>query len=338
MLKKITFTALLCTGFWSCGNSNSTTDASTSNVVTTTNESAAAAVNAAYVPTQLTSNETQILFDALNPRVTWGTTQCFKRAHAWTHDMSILRNINPKLAEENPEFETKYNALRNSLQSRGINGINAMKVYIMFTNRLQMECDNTKDCKWFFHVAPYVMSDGNETVIDRGLFKSPLPIKTWAKNLTIMGYEKHTGRTVEECRMINTYTQYDDSNTLYRQTLATLNEQLQEYMSAEIIKLGRAGKASVDMQSGWRAVKMKIQRHEYTNDFLKSQNVPAELVTKYDSILSMDLCQLRKVPMFYYDPRSVEFADKKLDTPRTSWLEEDLDYAYDHFKEARDEY
>jgi hypothetical protein len=354
MLKKMTTLALLTTAFWGCDKQKAPDEVtSTSNpAVVTSKEKEKAKPNKAvvaptfvaltssqnYIPTNLTSNETQVLFDALNPRTTWGVTQCYKRAHVWTHDLSVLRNINPTLAEDHPQFESKYNEVRSSLQSRGINGINSMKVYIMFNNRLQMECDSRKDCKWFFHVAPYVISDGAETVIDRGLFNSPLPLNIWAKNLIGMGFEKHTGRKVEQCRVIDNYAQYDDANNLYRSTLLKVNDLLKEFMTDEMRSNGRVGKAGTDLNVGWVTVKKKIQRHEYTNEYLRSIKVPESIIAQYDSILSMDLCQLRKVPMYYYDPRSVEYADKLLAAPRTSWLEQDLEYSYDEFKEGRDEY
>jgi hypothetical protein len=256
----------------------------------------------------------------------------------WAHDLSILRNINPKLAEAHPEIQSKYNALRSSLHSRGINGINSMKVFIMFTNRLQMECDDAKDCKWFFHVAPYVMSDGEETVIDRTLFNSPLPINTWAKNLTTMGYEKHTGRKVEKCRVIESYTQYDNANDLYRKTLGSVTESLKEYLKDESATSTRPDKQGFSLKFWKSSVAMRIQRHEFSNDYLKSLNVPDSIIAEYDSILKIDLCQLRKVPMYYYDPRSIEFTDKSLAATRTTWVEQDLEYSYDEFKEGLDEY
>jgi hypothetical protein len=354
MLKKMTTLALLTTIFWGCDkqkNPDEVTSTSTNNPAVVSGKEKAKPNKAVppptfvaltstqnYTPTKLTSNETQALFDALNPRTTWGVTQCFKRAHVWAYDLSTLRNINPKLAEDHPQIESKYNEVRSSLQSRGINGINSMKVYIMFNNRLQMECDNSKDCKWFFHVAPYVISEGAETVIDRGLFNSPLPLNTWAKNLIGMGFEKHTGRKVEQCRVIDSYAQYDDANKLYRETLLAVNDLLKEFMTDEMRSNGRVGKAGTDLKVGWVAVKKKIQRHEYKNAYLRSLDVPESTIAKYDSILSMDLCQLRKVPMYFYDPRSVEYADKGLAEVRTSWLEQDLEYSYDEFKESRDEY
>jgi hypothetical protein len=83
---------------------------------------------------------------------------------------------------------------------------------------------------------------------------------------------------------------------------------------------------------------MRIQRHEFSNDYLKSLNVPDSIIAEYDSILKIDLCQLRKVPMYYYDPRSIEFTDKSLAATRTTWVEQDLEYSYDEFKEGLDEY
>jgi hypothetical protein len=45
---------------------------------------------------------------------------------------------------------------------------------------------------------------------------------------------------------------------------------------------------------------------------------------------------IRKVPMYYYDPHSVEYFDKGMVAERSSFNEDDMKAALRHFKDSYD--
>jgi hypothetical protein len=55
-------------------------------------------------------------------------------------------------------------------------GIFSQKVFIFYTQRYQ-QLD--KDAKWWFHVAPMVVANGVEYVMDGTFMKKPITVKAW---------------------------------------------------------------------------------------------------------------------------------------------------------------
>lgn len=90
----------------------------------------------------------QSLFNKLDGR-TKRRSQCYNRAHGWSYDMWS--------------------------QSR----VNSMKVFIFFTQRYI----RAVKYKWWFHVAPYVITQTEEgaieTVMDRTFTRGPTPMRKW---------------------------------------------------------------------------------------------------------------------------------------------------------------
>lgn len=72
-------------------------------------------------------------------------SQCFKRAHMWTYDMWSQLNV--------------Y----------------SQKIFIFYTQRyIQLE-----DFGWWFHVAPMVVANGEELVLDGTFMSKPVTVREW---------------------------------------------------------------------------------------------------------------------------------------------------------------
>lgn len=103
-----------------------------------------------YQVTNLSSmEEAQRLMDIFDTRTT-RTSVCANRAHFWAYDIFTKRNIQTG------------------------------KVFIHFTPKGQAD----ENGKWAYHVAPYVLVNGEETVLDAGFgyFKgAPTSLKKWSK-------------------------------------------------------------------------------------------------------------------------------------------------------------
>jgi hypothetical protein len=94
-------------------------------------------------------------------------SQCFKRAHMWSYDM--------------------WSKL----------GISSQKVFLFYTQRfIQLD----KDAKWWFHVAPMVVTGGVEYVMDATFMQKPVTVKAWTDY-----FVKSTNIT---CPVIQNYTTY----------------------------------------------------------------------------------------------------------------------------------
>lgn len=100
----------------------------------------------AFAPTDLQSEEkvTKVFNSMLNDGDK-ARSQCFKRAHMWAFDM--------------------WSKL----------GLNTQKVFIFYTQRYAI----LEDFEWWFHVAPLVVADGEEFVMDGTFFEKPVRLKEW---------------------------------------------------------------------------------------------------------------------------------------------------------------
>lgn len=72
-------------------------------------------------------------------------SECFKRAHMWSFDM--------------------WSKL----------GIQSQKIFIFYTSRYK----TLEDEKWWFHVAPVIVSNGVEYVLDGTFMEKPITVKEW---------------------------------------------------------------------------------------------------------------------------------------------------------------
>lgn len=98
-----------------------------------------------YMPTDVGSYETA---NALFVRLTTNTrnkSQCYQRAHLWAYSMASESNVK------------------------------SMKAFLFFTKRYIREYNY----EWWFHVAPYVIANGTEYVLDRTFTRQPLEMKAW---------------------------------------------------------------------------------------------------------------------------------------------------------------
>lgn len=94
-------------------------------------------------------------------------SQCFKRAHIWSWDMWTNH------------------------------GITSQKIYMFYTRRyIQLE-----DFDWWFHVAPMVVADGVELVMDKTFTKEPTTVPEWKKKFM---------KSEVKCNEITKYAEYED--------------------------------------------------------------------------------------------------------------------------------
>lgn len=101
---------------------------------------------AKFTPTDIKDLNLSVenIFENLN-RTDYRDSECFKRAHIWNFDMW-----------------SEY-------------GIQSQKLFIFYTRRFV----SLEDDKWRFHVAPLVVSDKTEYVMDRTFFDKPVTVKQW---------------------------------------------------------------------------------------------------------------------------------------------------------------
>jgi hypothetical protein len=244
-----------------------------------------------FTPTDVENNDVKILFDSLNARTGnfWGKSECFNRALVWSHDMSILRNMNPKVVDNNPPAQIKYNELRSRYT-----GINSMKAFIFFSQRYIDLCDDRKGCKWWFHVAPFVQSGAKEMVLDREFMKTPQELQVWATSWSFVGkFEEKTGIDITNCPVIEKYQEYEKGDADFANYSKVINERLDD------------------------------------------EDVAREHMIRESRGFSK-FCMIRKVPMYYYDPHSVEYFDKGMVAERSSFNEDDMKAALRHFKDSYD--
>lgn len=118
-------------------------------------------------PTDIGSLErAQKIFKSLNDGDK-SRSQCFKRAHIWSWDMW-----------------TKH-------------GITSQKIYMFYTRRyIQLE-----DFDWWFHVAPMVVANGVELVMDKTFTSEPTTVPEWKKKFM---------KSEVKCNEIKKYAQYED--------------------------------------------------------------------------------------------------------------------------------
>lgn len=121
-----------------------------------------------FAPTELKSEEeaATIFKDMLNDGDK-SRSQCFKRAHIWSFDM--------------------WSKL----------GIFSQKIFMFYTKRFAI----LEDFEWWFHVAPMVVANGKELVMDGTFMDKPMEVKPWAD--FFMKTDKIT------CPVVDTYQEYE---------------------------------------------------------------------------------------------------------------------------------
>lgn len=99
-----------------------------------------------FAPSDLQSEEkvSQVFSSMINDGdKVW--SQCFKRAHIWAFDM--------------------WSKL----------GLSSQKIFIFYTERFTL----LEDFQWWFHVAPMVVANGAEYVLDSTFFDKPVTLNEW---------------------------------------------------------------------------------------------------------------------------------------------------------------
>lgn len=99
-------------------------------------------------------------------KIFFRSSQCYQRAQVWAHRMFSQRALNTK------------------------------KVFLFFTRSYVRRVNY----KWWFHVAPFAMANGVETVLDPTFTDSPLTMKNWTDTFV----SSH-----RECRSVETYQEYE---------------------------------------------------------------------------------------------------------------------------------
>lgn len=101
-----------------------------------------------YLPTRLSSvNEAQALFNGLEGGLN-GLSQCYKRAHVWSHSMYAR------------------------------NGVYSMKAFIFFSPSYQRRFDY----EWWFHVAPMVYVGNQPYVLDPTFMDQAVSLTAWSNS------------------------------------------------------------------------------------------------------------------------------------------------------------
>jgi hypothetical protein len=122
-----------------------------------------------FAPTDLKSiEEATEIFDGMLNDGDRRRSQCFKRAHMWAYDM--------------------WSKL----------GVYSQKIFIFYTKRYSI----LEDFEWWFHVAPMVVVNGQEYVLDGTFMSKPIPVLEW-KNYFIKS-NKVT------CPVIENYKTYEE--------------------------------------------------------------------------------------------------------------------------------
>ena len=98
-----------------------------------------------FIPTNLSSSDhAQRLMDELKfYRKSYA--ECFQRAHLWSFELRQMMNIQ------------------------------SQKVFLFFTDRYTRRTG----FDWWFHVAPFVLVNGTEMVLDPYFFSKPVDMQTW---------------------------------------------------------------------------------------------------------------------------------------------------------------
>lgn len=164
-----------------------------------------------YVPTNLTSSrDAQKLMDELKMN-TKSKAECYQKAHLWVIEMLQMAKIHSE------------------------------KVFLFFTEKYIREYR----FHWWFHVAPFVLVNDQELVLDPSFFDRPADMRTWTNFFM---------PTHPQCKVVDSYQDYE--------------------------------------KQSWE---------EY--------------------------CLLRKMPMYYYEPRDVETRDKN-GSVRRGWFDWEVSAAY----------
>jgi len=100
-------------------------------------------------------------------------SECFKRAHIWAYDL--------------------WSQLK----------ITSQKVFIFYTERNSAYYTGDRK-RWEFHVAPLVIINGSEYVLDGTFMEKPIPLKEWVAHFIMSPNIT--------CPVINKYKEYDNDN------------------------------------------------------------------------------------------------------------------------------
>jgi hypothetical protein len=123
-----------------------------------------------FAPTDLQSEENVLkVFGNMLNDGDRSRSQCFKRAHMWAYDM--------------------WSKL----------GIYSQKIFIFYTKRYSI----LEDFDWWFHVAPLVVADGKEYVLDGTFMETPILLNDWKNH-----FIKSDSIT---CPVMNHYSEYENN-------------------------------------------------------------------------------------------------------------------------------
>lgn len=124
----------------------------------------------AFVPTNLTSIEdAKKLMDELRFH-SKSRAECFQRAHLWAIEMRQMMNAQTQ------------------------------KVFLFFSDKYTRRTG----FDWWFHVAPFILVNGVEMVLDPFFFDRPVDMKTWTDRFM---------QDDPECLVVNSYQDYETQNT-----------------------------------------------------------------------------------------------------------------------------
>lgn len=160
-------------------------------------------------------------------------TQCFNRAHIWAKQMHDYYRVD------------------------------SMKILIYYTKKYRREIDK----KWWFHIAPMVLADGEYYVMDKEFTRKPISPKEWEKVFTsklgsrnyrckkirnIGEYYDRTNTYSEYCNIQYTSMYYWEPNDMSR--LEKTGEQKTHWVKGEIYTAAR------EAFRNWREI---VRRHSY---------------------------------------------------------------------------
>lgn len=129
-----------------------------------------------YEPSELESmDQARRMFGELKERNKW-FTQCFNRAHVWSRQM-----------------HKDY-------------GVKSQKILIYYTPKYRSEVDK----KWWFHIAPMVVVNGERIVMDKEFTREPLSDEKWESVFTVKMRNQNVGPRDYRCQKIVNISEYYD--------------------------------------------------------------------------------------------------------------------------------
>ena len=228
-----------------------------------------------YAPTNIqTFEQLKAAFDTISKRSYKGS-ECYDRAHYWSYQMS--QNLN----------------------------INSTKVFVFFTKKYKREING----QWWFHVAPGVVYNHENYMIDPEFINKPVNFETWKNGVLDhailkltpykINYEKEITSLSKELFILKPISKRSRKRIKYINTRVTwLNSELDRML----INKNRIIKVT---DENWPYKKRNISKmvdlncKEITN------------YSEYENNQESEYCYIIRSNMYYWAPKSLELLESE---------------------------